>query len=271
MMCYNLQIMHENGSHISRGQQALRFVTERFGSATPFFRREVLNTQNLQTAIEIAQNYPLLTVLNHPSQLETIQALQDNFREAGLRFQRIIMPVSEEYHWPGVSQFASIFGVKVFFIATEKYVRKEAERGRTATLNDGLPEFVSGAMEGMKKGENVVMFLHPTRTPTLYPALPQKVIGHFLAQAHRRKIEMGVFLVGVGIKGADDYSKKRGFNPFETYIYNYGSTIMSSDLVKKAGGFGNVDALLHQLLEPHVPPNYIGPKPEQAPIPSENA
>jgi hypothetical protein len=228
---------------------------------------------SINKAKEMSKNGKgLIIVINHPTGKDPEQALYEIFRHSILDTKKVITPIAyhiDNFLYPILKP---LIGLTRKPIVTESTIKKGKNKGHK--LNEGMTEYFDEAIEGLKKGEIVVVAPQGERMSHL--GEPDKpTIGRFMAGAKRKDLNDYAFLfIGFGIEGVSDYSNKKltGLNLFKRYTTNIGSCLTSEEILvraaflakeaKKISGktesvYKFVDQVIFEELRNVVPANYL--------------
>lgn len=238
----------------------VRHVARKIVTVVPgaiIFRNEKpRNLDGLERAKELLkEGHGIVFVINHFSLKDPPQVAKLIFENQGLGSKKIHFPIAYHMHRRWHDEIVGkLLGVTFKPIVTKSTLDKEKNDGHP--LSHGKKEFLQDALEGLEKGEVVVVAPQETRQSSL-GAPKERGIGTLMAEAKRKKIKIALLFIGIGIGGVTDYSKVKGFNFFRKYFYNIGECLTSDEIMEKAGGvFGKVDRIVYEELQKIVPPDY---------------
>lgn len=211
----------------------------------------------------------LIVVINHFSLKDPLLAVIEVFRNTIMGSRKIITPIAYHMDRSIFRKIGGVNGVTFMSIVTKNTMKEGKNNDRK--LNDGMLEYIAKSVELLKRGGIVVLAPQGTRMSHL--GQPDNLtVGTFMAAAKKNELENYAFLfIGFGIKGVDDYSKKREFNLFEKYIVNIGACLTSEEVLTEAEKMAEesgetlkklrsplrfVDKVVYKKLREIVPQNY---------------
>lgn len=219
------------------------------------------------------KGHGLIVVINHFSRPDPPYAVQIIFDHSIMGKKEIVVPIAVHvdnflFHLLGkVDDFTPMPIVTGNTVKRKKYQHRE--------VNEGMSEYLGKSIDSLKEGKIVVIAPQGERQGNL--GQPNKTtIGTLMRKATAADLENYAFLfIGFGIKGIDDYSKKKGLNLLDKYTANIGACLTSEEVMAKAtilmeeaqegagdvsrkpkSPFRFVDRVIYDELRKVVPPSY---------------
>lgn len=261
-------------SDISIPKQITRKLTSAVLGHTVLRYEETDNDHSVDKAEGLLnQGHGLIVVINHFSRPDPPYAVEIIFDHPTMGKKEIVVPIAVHvdnflFHLLGRAD-----GFTPMPIVTKNSVKRERYQDRE--VNEGMKEYLTKSIDSLKEGKIVVIAPQGERQDNLgQPNNP--TIGTLMKKATTADLENYAFLfIGFGIKGIDDYSKKRGFNLLDKYTATIGACLTREEVMAKAttlmeeaqegagdvsrkpkNPFRFVDGVIYAELRKVVPPNY---------------
>lgn len=190
------------------------------------------------------EGYGGIVVLKHFSLKDPPQALKDIvFGSSVLRGKEVVVPAARHQVYPGLRQFARLFGVTIDPIVTERTVERAIEKEKPIPkIDEGRDQFVKDALDHLKRGQLVALAPEGTRRPNLEP-YPKSSIGSLLGAARLAKAKVAVLFVDFRVAGQEEgYWDRSGFNPLKKYEARIGRCLTAEEMLQMANGsFKQID------------------------------
>lgn len=167
--------------------------------------------------------------------------------------KKVVAPIASHMDHLVYHVIGKLIGVTIKPIVTKNTVKENKNR----KLGDGMIRYHNNAIRFLKEGGIVAMSPQGTRMPHLGEP-DNRTVGSFMAAAKGKHFEtFNVLVIGLGIKGIDDYSDRRGLNPHEIYTVNIGSCLTRQELMDRAGNDPRaVDGIVYEELRKVIPSSY---------------
>lgn len=256
------------GTHgeLSRRLQVSRRLG-RMALHAPMLRERTLHAdpEGLARAEELnGEGYGVLVLINHPSRRDPVQAMGSIASSPQFEDKRITGPIAAHQTMHGiVPKVAEILGVSLHEVVTQSTIDKGKNDGHE--LGFGSIAYVKDATRTLRDGGIAVMAPQGTREPTLEYNGQESVQG-LLRMAGHKNPNIAVHFMAFGYKGRwginqlDDYSKRKGLNPFRRYDAIHGPTYTLEEAKQMAAKHQNLDAWAFAELSKIVPPSYLPKK-----------
>lgn len=242
-------------------------ISRRLGRAAlhaPFLRERTIHAdpKGLSRAEELnKEGYGILVLINHPSRRDPVQAMGSIAKSEQFENKPITGPIAAHQTMNGnVPKFAEKLGVKLHKVVTQKTIDEGKNDGHA--LGFGSIAYVKDATRTLRAGGIAVMAPQGTREPVLdYHG--QESVQELLKMAGNRNPHIAIHFMAFGYKGfwgikpLDDYSKRKGLNPFRRYDAIHGPTYTLEEAKILAEKQQNMDAWAFAELARIVPPGYL--------------
>lgn len=231
------------------------------------------NNHSIDRAKEILRNGKgLIVIINHFSLKDPPQAVSEVLHHTVMGSKKIITPIAYHMNSGILRKILNIYGVTLKPIVTNNTVKEGKSNGHE--LNDGMAEYFSESMELLKEGGIIVLAPQGTRMSHLGEPDPKNLaIGALMAATKKNGIgnKCAIVVMGLGIKGVDDYSQKKEVNLFSKYTVNIGACLTFEEVLAEAEKMAEesgetlkklrdplrfVDKVVYRELRKIVPDNY---------------
>lgn len=233
--------------------------------ASPF-RREIEDGSNgLSRAKELQkQGFGLVVLYTHFSKRDALEIINLIYRNPLMRKKRILAPIAlHEYKKWLFDKPGKVLDVTLCPVVTQDTIDKGKNEGHE--LGYGQEEYFQKAIQFLQNGDITIIAPQVGRREILgVPAKRARPIGTLIARIDRiiDFDKYAFLLVGLGIKGAEDYKKEHveGLNPLKTYQLNIGATFTREEVMGEVNGdYREVDKFVFEQLRELVPPAYKTP------------
>jgi len=190
----------------------------------------------LDRAIELhEQGYGLLVMYPHFGQTDPVHLMKALADIPAFSDSRMITPIARHQTFPKIHLLdrAAKAGIHAYPIVRPKTLERAEKKGNPEglKLNDGMSDFMAGALDLLKAGGIVSLPPQGTRDSKLrMPDDPVFGTFFFNAALRRKFTKFAIHLVGLGIRTASDYKKVEGLNLLRTYDAYHGPTYTAEEL-----------------------------------------
>lgn len=231
------------------------------------------NDHSIDRAKAILRNgNGLIVVINHFSLKDPLLAVIEVFRNTIMGSRKIITPIAYHMDRSIFRKIGGVNGVTFMSIVTKNTMKEGKNNDRK--LNDGMLEYLAKSVELLKRGGIVVLAPQGTRMSQLGEPDPKNLaIGALMAATKKNGVDnkCAIIVMGLGIKGVDDYSQKKGINLLSKYTVNIGDCLTFEEVLTEAEKMAEesgetlkklrsplrfVDKVVYEKLREIVPQNY---------------
>ncbi len=190
----------------------------------------------LDRAIELhEQGYGLLVMYPHFGQTDPVHLMKALADIPAFSDSRMITPIARHQTFPKIHLLdrAAKAGIHAYPIVRPKTLERAEKKGNPEglKLNDGMSDFMTGAVDLLKEGGLVSLPPQGTRDHELkLPEDPVFGTFYFNTAIRRKFTKFAIHLVGLGIRTASDYKKVEGLNLLRTYDVYHGGTYTAEEL-----------------------------------------